>query len=120
MKIAERTLTAESAATAKRKEGRSKMELEKMLREMIQQAVDERIHTIAAVEERMVRAHGEYVPTTQAAELLNVSPVTVRRMLADGRLTGTGGEKPLVMVRMAAQNDTYRATYATRHFSGAA
>lgn len=78
------------------------MELEKMLREMIQQAVDERIHTIAAVEERMVQAHGEYLPIAQAAELLNVSPVTVRRMLADGRLTGTGGEKPLVMVRSMA------------------
>ena len=50
----------------------------------------------------MVRAHGEYVPIAQAAELLNVSPVTVRRMLADGRLTGTGGEKPLVMVRSMA------------------
>ena len=78
------------------------MELEKMLREMIQQAVDERINDAAAVEDRMVRAHGEYVPTARAAELLNVSPVTVRRMLADGRLTGTGGEKPLVMVRSMA------------------
>lgn len=78
------------------------MDFEKMMREMIQQAVDERIHTIAAVEERMVRAHGEYLPIAQAAELLNVSPVTVRRMLADGRLTGTGGEKPLVMVRSMA------------------
>lgn len=78
------------------------MELEKMLREMIQQAVDERIHTIAAVEERMVQAHGEYVPVAQAAELLNVSPVTVRRMVADGRLVGTGGEKPLIMVRSMA------------------
>ena len=35
------------AATAKWKEGRSKMELEKMLREMIQQAVDERINDAA-------------------------------------------------------------------------
>lgn len=78
------------------------MDFEKMMREMIQQAVDERIHTIAAVEERMVQAHGEYLPIAQAAELLNVSPVTVRRMLADGRLTGTGGEKPLVMVRSMA------------------
>lgn len=97
-------MTAESAATVKRKEkeGRSKMELEKMLREMIQQAVDERINDAAAVEDRMVRAYGEYLPIAQAAELLNVSPVTVRRMLADGRLTGTGGEKPLVMVRSMA------------------
>lgn len=78
------------------------MDFEKMLREMIQQAVDERINDAAAVEERMVRAHGEYVPTTQAAELLNVSPVTVRRMVADGRLVGTGGEKPLIMVRSIA------------------
>lgn len=78
------------------------MELEKMLREMIQQAVDERIHTIAAVEERMVLAHGEYVPVAQAAELLNVSPATVRRMLADGRLTGTAQGTPLVMVRSMA------------------
>ena len=50
------------------------MELEKMLREMIQQAVDERINDAAAVEDRMVRAHGEYVPTAQAAELLDVEP----------------------------------------------
>ena len=78
------------------------MDFEKMLREMIQQAVDERINDAAAVEDRMVRAHGEYVPATRAAELLNVSPVTVRRMLADGRLTGTGWEKPLVMVRSMA------------------
>lgn len=78
------------------------MDFEKMLREMIQQAVDERINDAAAVEDRMVRAHGEYVPTAQAAELLNVSPVTVRRMVADGRLVGTGGEKPLIMVRSMA------------------
>lgn len=78
------------------------MDFEKMLRDMIQQAVDERINDAAAVEDRMVRAHGEYVPTAQAAELLNVSPVTVRRMVADGRLVGTGGEKPLIMVRSMA------------------
>ena len=78
------------------------MDFEKKMREMIQQAVDERINDAAAVEERMVRAHGEYVPTTQAAELLNISPVTVRRMVADGRLVGTGGEKPLIMVRSMA------------------
>ena len=40
-------LAAGSAATEKWKEGRSKMELEKMLREMIQQAVYERINDAA-------------------------------------------------------------------------
>ena len=40
-------LAAGSAATEKWKEGRSKMKLEKMLREMIQQAVDERINDAA-------------------------------------------------------------------------
>jgi hypothetical protein len=79
------------------------VDFEKMMREMIQQAVDERIHCAEAVEERMVRAHGEYVTVTQAAKLLNVSPSTVRRMLDDGRLVGTAQGAPLVMVRSMAE-----------------
>ncbi len=79
------------------------MEIEKLLREMIQQAVDERINSVEAMEDRMVRAHGEFVSIARAADLLNVSTSTIRRMLDDGRLIGTIEGQPLVMVRSMAQ-----------------
>lgn len=74
----------------------------KLLRDMITAAVDERINSVEALEERMVKMHGEYVPPIQAAKLLNVNPKTVYAMLKDGRLQGTHEGSPLVLVRSMA------------------
>lgn len=75
---------------------------DKLLRDMVAAAVDERINSVEALEERMVKMHGEYVPPIQAAKLLNVNPKTVYAMLKDGRLQGTHEGSPLVLVRSMA------------------
>nr|DAI09157.1 MAG TPA: Pyocin activator protein PrtN [Caudoviricetes sp.] len=77
-------------------------DFDKLLRDMITAAVDERINSVEALEERMVKMHGEYVPPIQAAKLLNVNPKTVYAMLKDGRLQGTHEGSPLVLVRSMA------------------
>ena len=74
----------------------------KLLRDMITAAVDERINSVEALEARMGKMHGEYVPPIQAAKLLNVNPKTVYAMLKDGRLQGTHEGSPLVLVRSMA------------------
>ena len=74
----------------------------KLLRDMVAAAVDERINSVEALEERMVKMHGEYVPPIQAAKLLNVNPKTAYAMLKDGRLQGTHEGSPLVLVRSMA------------------
>lgn len=38
-------------------------DFDKLLRDMITAAVDERINSVEALEERMVKMHGEYVTT---------------------------------------------------------
>lgn len=77
---------------------------DKLLREMITAAVDERIGTIEALEDRMVRLHGEYVTTKRAAEIINVDPGTIRTMCRDGRLRAAvaDGHAPLILVRSMA------------------
>jgi len=77
-------------------------DFDKLLREMITAAVDERIGSVEALEQRMVRMHGEFIPPIQAAKLLNVNPKTVYAMLHDGRLKGTHDGSPLVLVRSMA------------------
>ena len=73
----------------------------KLLRDMITAAVDERINSVEALEERMVKMHGEYVTTKRAAEIINVDPGTIRAMCRDGRLMATAadGHAPLILVR---------------------
>lgn len=73
-----------------------------ILQKMIADAVDEKINCTAALEERMVKMHGEYLPPIQAAKLLNCNPKTVYAMLKDGRLKGTHEGSPLVLVRSMA------------------
>lgn len=77
---------------------------DKLLRDMITAAVDERIGSIEALEDRMVRLHGEYVTTKRAAEIINVDPGTVRAMCRDGRLKAATaeGHAPLILVRSMA------------------
>lgn len=77
-------------------------DINKLLRDMITSAVDERIGSVEALEQRMVRMHGEFIPPIQAAKLLNVNPKTVYAMLHDGRLKGTHDGSPLVLVRSMA------------------
>ena len=74
----------------------------KLLRDMIAAAVHERVNSVEALEEHVVKMHGEYVPPIQAAKLLNVNPKTVYAMLKDGRLQGTHEGSPLVLVRSMA------------------
>ena len=75
---------------------------DKLLRDMVAAAVNKYINSVEALEERMVKMHGEYVPPIQAAKLLNVNPKTVYAMLKDGRLRGTHEGSPLVLVRSMA------------------
>lgn len=79
-------------------------DFDKLLRDMITAAVDERINSIEALEERMVKMHGEYVTTKRAAEIINVDPGTIRAMCRDGRLMATAadGHAPLILVRSMA------------------
>lgn len=72
------------------------------MQEMINAAVAARFFELEAVEERMVKLHGEFVTLDQASKIINVSTATVRRMIDDGRLKGTADGKPLVMVRSMA------------------
>lgn len=74
----------------------------KLLNDMITAAIDERIGKVEALEQRMVRMHGEFIPPVQAAKLLNVNPKTIYAMLKDGRLKGTHEGSPLVLVRSMA------------------
>lgn len=81
------------------------------IRKMIADAVDERIGSAEALEERMVRMHGEYITTKKAAELINVDPGTVRAMCRDGRLKAATaeGHAPLILVRSMAGMVTDKA-----------
>lgn len=93
---------------------------DKLLRDMITAAVDERINSVEALEERMVKMHGEYVTTKRASEIINVDPGTIRAMCRDGRLMATAadGHAPLILVRSmagmvedkTAEQPTVRAT----------
>ena len=77
---------------------------DKLLRDMITAAVDERINSVEALEERMVKMHGEFVTTKRAAEIINVDPGTIRAMCRDGRLMATAadGHAPRILVRRMA------------------
>jgi len=96
---------------------------DKLLRDMITAAVDERINSVEALEERMVKMHGEYVTTKRASEIINVDPGTIRAMCRDGRLMATAadGHAALILVRSMASMvedktaDQPRVKAARRH-----
>ena len=64
-------------------------ELERVVREVVEQVLDERLGSSPMVRE-MVDQYGEAVTNAEAADMLSVCSKTILTMKKDGRLSGPG------------------------------